>query len=114
MYSPPIPLANSSDEINTESAEADICSPKTLAASKPVGVKIISLLGIKLQNKKILKQVQDIKKIKLVKNKKYVLKIDSKQAIHKNRLGGLVLNIDNNNFRLEALKLFKKFKKFSA
>ncbi|MBT3689907.1 hypothetical protein HOG11_00945 [bacterium] len=74
--------------------------------------KIISLLGIKLQNKKILKQGQDIKKIKLVKNKKYVLKIDSKQAIHKNRLGGLVLNIDNNNFRLEALKLFKKFKKF--
>ena len=75
------------------------------------------LLLINLPKKQIIKSLEDIEKINIEKNKKYVLKGDSKELIHKKDIGGVVLDITHLNYKEEIHKmfdiLFEKFDEFT-
>ncbi len=64
------------------------------------------ILAIRLPSKQIVRNFDDIDNIKLEDNKKYVLKADAKEFVHKKELGGVVLGVDKNNFDYEIHKLF--------
>jgi len=66
------------------------------------------VLAIRLPKKEIIKHFEDIDKIKLEDNKKYVLKADSKEFVHKKELGGVILNVNKENYSKIAHDMFDK------
>lgn len=65
-----------------------------------------NILAIKLPNKKIINKIEDVENIILDDNKKYVIKVDSKNFIHKKELGGVLLGITKENFKEKVYSLF--------
>ena len=72
---------------------------------------IMNAFGIKLPAKQLIQAKADIKKLKLLSHKKYVLKIDAKKVIHKKDMGAVVTEITKENVQKQALAMFKKASK---
>ncbi|MCA9495464.1 MAG: acetate--CoA ligase family protein, partial [Nanoarchaeota archaeon] len=68
--------------------------------------EVLESLGISVPKKIVFKTAEEIIMHKIYDNKNYVLKVDSKSLIHKKDIGGVVLGINKNNFRKEAIWLF--------
>ncbi len=69
---------------------------------------IEGVLAIKVPEKQYIDSFEDIIKIKLEENKKYVLKVNSKDIVHKIEVGGVIDGIDKNNFIETAEEMFDK------
>lgn len=76
--------------------------------------EIMEVFAIGLPDKIIVKNFEEILKVKLNPTKKYVLKGDSKDLIHKKDVGGVVLNIDINNYKLEIEDMFDRLDSVSS
>jgi acetyltransferase len=70
--------------------------------------EIFDLLAIKVPNKEIILELEDIEKKKnlIQEGKEYVLKIDSPNAIHKKEIGGVIIGVNKENFEEKAHHLF--------
>lgn len=72
--------------------------------------EILEIFAINIFPKIIIKEKNEISKTILLENKKYVLKVDSKNLIHKKDIGAVLLNITKDNFEIKANELFDKIK----
>lgn len=79
--------------------------------------EIMDVLKIKLPEKIVFNNIDEVLNAKIDLSKKYILKVDSKAAIHKIDLGGVVFNIDSENFKDKTIEMFdrisKKIKEFT-
>lgn len=66
------------------------------------------VLAINVPEKIVIKDFMDIEKIKLDESKKYVLKADAPEFIHKKELGGVELGITHTNFKEKAHSMFDR------
>lgn len=76
--------------------------------------QVMNVFAINLPEKIIIKDLKDINKIKLSNSKKYVLKADSKDLIHKKDVGAVILDVDSKNYNLKIEKMFYDLKKVSS
>lgn len=72
---------------------------------------ITKVLAIRMPEKIIFSNIDDILSNNLEPNKKYVLKVDGKNFIHKKELGGVVKNITSVNFEEIAIDLYERILK---
>lgn len=73
--------------------------------------KIMDVLKINIPEKIVLRDIDEVLSTKINSNKKYILKVDSKSAIHKIDLGGVEFNIDSENFKDKVIEMFDKISK---
>ncbi|MDA3855741.1 MAG: acetate--CoA ligase family protein [Candidatus Woesearchaeota archaeon] len=73
--------------------------------------KIMDILKINLPEKIVFKDIDEVLSTKISSNKKFILKVDSKSAIHKIDLGGVEFNIDSENFKDRTIEMFDKISK---
>jgi acetyltransferase len=75
--------------------------------------EIFNLLAIHIPNKIVIKNPNELNLNLFDEKKKYVLKVDSKNIIHKKDLGGVILNIDKNQLHDKVNEIFNKFQNIS-
>lgn len=73
--------------------------------------EIMEYLGVEMPKKIVLTSINDMFEVELSHDKKYVLKIDGKDFVHKKEFGGVVLNVTSQNFEENVHKIFDKNKK---
>ena len=75
--------------------------------------KILEIFSISLPLKKIIAREEDIGSVEVEKNKKYVLKADGNNLVHKKDMGLVVEDVTCENFGSVAKSLLSKSKKLS-
>lgn len=75
--------------------------------------EILEIFAIKIFPKTTINNKENIQNIKLENNKKYILKVDSKNLIHKKDVGGVQFNIDIENFSIKANQMFENISKIT-
>lgn len=73
--------------------------------------EVLFCMGLEVPEKIILKSLNDIITTKLTRDKKYVLKLDGEDFVHKKDIGGVILDITYKNFEDEAANLYNKVSK---
>lgn len=68
--------------------------------------EILLTLGIGMPEKKIIEKRRDLENVRLSPSKKYVLKVDSKDIIHKKDVGGIARGVSKENFKEKSNKIF--------
>lgn len=68
--------------------------------------EVLSTFAINLPEKTIIRNREEIQKISLESNKKYVIKADSSELIHKKDIGGVELGIDSTNVKTKIEEMF--------
>lgn len=76
--------------------------------------EIMEVFAIGLPEKIVVNNFSQIETIKLNPSKKYVLKADGQDLIHKKDVGGVVLNVDCENYKLELEDMFERLDKVSS
>ncbi len=74
---------------------------------------IENVFAIKMPQKEIIRKKEDILSININKNKKYILKVDSNEIIHKKDIGGILFNIDSSNLIEKSNEMFEKMLKIT-
>lgn len=77
--------------------------------------EVMDVFAIRVPEKKIIREAEDVEKIEheLDDEKKYILKVDSKEIIHKKDVGGVVNNISKENLPIEVAKLVERVSKIT-
>lgn len=68
--------------------------------------EIFKSIKLKLPEKQNFKTINEALNFQLIKNKKYVLKIDSARIIHKKDIGAVIIDIDYENYENNIKKIF--------
>ncbi len=75
--------------------------------------EVLNILNISIPNKIIIENKSQISIDLILRNKKYILKVDSPDLIHKKDFGGVVLDVNFENFEEKANELFLKITKIT-
>ena len=76
--------------------------------------EILSVLGIDIYHKQIIKSENDISELELSPHRKYAIKADGGDFIHKKDIGGVITDISYLDVETQITNLFSKLKKTNS
>lgn len=88
-------------------------SKKTGLLDYTLTKEILECFKIYIFPRIIVNSEEDISNVNLTLNKKYILKVDSKNLIHKKDVGGVILDITKENFNLKITQMFENISKIT-
>ncbi|MCA9486259.1 acetate--CoA ligase family protein [Candidatus Woesearchaeota archaeon] len=76
--------------------------------------EVLGALGIEMMEKYVLHRSEDMFALSLDPNSSYVLKVDSKEIIHKKDVGGIVGGVRKRDFEDKVVEFFERMKSVSS